>query len=122
MRDKQNAYSFAQPRLAEPGYFNMGPASSSVLVYGPYLVRNATLSQDGETLSLFGDTNATTAINIFAPKSITSFKWNGATIATSTSSIGSQIGVIKFKYSGLGVKLPSLSSNEWKVTTLCPRR
>lgn len=126
--DKQTAYTFSQPRLSKPGYFNVGPATSSVLIYGPYLVRNVTLSSNGETLSLVGDVNATTNINIFAPKTVKTFKWNGATISTKKGTLGSSVGTIAFKYASIA-KLPSLSAATWlchdtfpeKETYVCKR-
>lgn len=110
--DKHTGYTFAQPRLSESGYFNVGPATSSVLIYGPYLVRNASLSANGETLSMVGDVNATTTINIFAPKSVKTFTWNGAHLSTKKSPLGSSTGTIAFKYQSIA-ELPSLAAAEW---------
>lgn len=119
MVDKQTAYSFWSPRLKSAPYFNIGPASSAVLVHGPYLVRNATLSTDGHTLSFVGDINSTTTIDIFAPSSVNTFKWNGKTIITEKTIYGASSGTIKFNYSA-GQSLPSLSTASWKCQDSFP--
>ncbi|KAF8320898.1 glycoside hydrolase family 35 protein [Clavulina sp. PMI_390] len=117
--DKHTAYTFAQPRLEAEGYFNVGPATSSVLIYGPYLVREATLS--GSTLSIVGDINATTTINVFAPKSVRSISWNGTPLSTKTNSVGALSATIAFKYSSIAA-LPSLTTAEWLCHDTLPEK
>lgn len=101
----------------------MGPASSSVLIQGPYLVRNATLSKDGHTLSILGDTNATTTLNVFGPKSIEIIKWNGETLLWKKSATGAFSGTIGFKYAKLSTTpLPSLTDAEWSCHDTFPEK
>ncbi|KAF8323218.1 glycoside hydrolase family 35 protein [Clavulina sp. PMI_390] len=118
--DKDTAYTFSQPRLANSGYFNIGPATSSVLVSGPYLVRNATITGNN-TLNLVGDINSTTTVNVFATKSIASVTWNGARLHTKRSGLGTITATIPFKY-GSQLQLPSLSSAEWLCHDTFPER
>lgn len=119
--DKKTAYTFAQPRLSPAGYFNVGPATSSVLIYGPYLVRNATLSSNGDTLSIVGDLNATTSINIFAPQTVKTFTFNGAAFSTTKGALGSSVGTLTFKYASV-VELPSLQAVEWLCQDTFPEK
>ncbi|KAI0079138.1 hypothetical protein K474DRAFT_1592617 [Panus rudis PR-1116 ss-1] len=73
-------------------YWQFG-SNATVLIGGPYLVRNATVSQAGE-LVLRGDLNASAALTVIAPDSVKSVLWNGAhvpvrfaTIAGHTSKV-----------------------------------
>ncbi|KAI1502465.1 beta-galactosidase B [Biscogniauxia marginata] len=73
--DRSSAYLFWAPSL---GNDPTDPVNSTVLIQGPYLVRSATIT--GHNLELTGDVANKTAVSIFAPKSITSVKWNGKKI------------------------------------------
>ncbi|KAH8115249.1 hypothetical protein DFH11DRAFT_1726116 [Phellopilus nigrolimitatus] len=77
--DKVTATTFWAPRLPSSNatQYDQAPDVPAVLVAGPYLVRNATLSSDGSALLLTGDLNATTTLDVFAPESVTSVSWNG---------------------------------------------
>ncbi|MEU6254203.1 beta-galactosidase [Streptomyces sp. NPDC047043] len=64
--------------------------SGQVLVYGPALLRTATVS--GETVRLTGDTVRATEVEVWAPRGVRQVTWNGAdlkTRATSTASLRS---------------------------------
>ena len=51
--------------------------NATVLVGGPYLVRNATLSNEGHTLALRGDLNASVPLTVVAPRTVREVTWNG---------------------------------------------
>jgi Beta-galactosidase, domain 3/Beta-galactosidase, domain 2 len=82
-----------------------------VFVYGPYLVRNPTLS--GSSLYLRGSTNATTPIEVAAPSSVTSLYWNGALVSTTTTSYGTLTGTLADPAS---MTLPNLATQQWKYS------
>ncbi|KAM5536288.1 hypothetical protein V8D89_010065 [Ganoderma adspersum] len=54
--------------------------NATVLVGGPHLVRNATLSRDSTTLALRGDLNASVALTVVAPPSVRAVSWNGKAV------------------------------------------
>ncbi|KAI0352573.1 hypothetical protein OH77DRAFT_1523159 [Trametes cingulata] len=51
--------------------------NETMLVGGPYLVRNASLTDKGRTLELRGDLNASVPLTVVAPPSVTAVSWNG---------------------------------------------
>lgn len=97
-------------------------SNSSVLVGGPYLVRNATIS--GSTLALRGDLNASVALSVVAPPSVRSITWNGQEVETnaragsSLSSIGGFVAQLQPKVKASSVKVPTLSN--WKFANSLP--
>ncbi|KAI1078989.1 beta-galactosidase B [Whalleya microplaca] len=64
----------------------IAPPNATVLIQGPYLVRSSTIN-DG-TLELSGDLANATTINVFAPKSVQSIKWNGNSIVINSTENG----------------------------------
>lgn len=77
--DQQTAYSVWQPTISTSSedfasFAEIGTNSSAVVV-GPYLVRNATV--EGSVLSLFGDVDGDTEVQVYAASSVTSVRWNG---------------------------------------------
>jgi hypothetical protein len=54
---------------------------------GPHLVRAASIS--GSTLSLTGDSKSSAVIEVFAPASVKTLVWNGASLNTVATSYGS---------------------------------
>lgn len=101
----------------------------SVLVGGPYIVRNATISggilslvsnwgrilyETKETLTIpkTGDLNGTTTVEIVAPPTVTAVSWNGATAKTSVSSRGTLTSNITVENPALA--FPTFDS--WKVS------
>ncbi|KAF8508821.1 glycoside hydrolase family 35 protein [Hysterangium stoloniferum] len=80
--DTVTATSFWAPVI--PGssdlsqYWEFG-SNETVLVGGPYLVRNATI-QNSE-LQLTGDLNASVTLTVFAPSNIMTVTWNGMPIS-----------------------------------------
>lgn len=55
--------------------------NNTILVGGPYLVRNASISVDGSKLDLTGDLNATVKLSIVAPETVKTVTWNGVTLS-----------------------------------------
>ncbi|KAF2005169.1 glycoside hydrolase family 35 protein [Amniculicola lignicola CBS 123094] len=111
--DKPSAYLFWAPNLSADPF---APVDKSILVQGPYLVRNAAVN--GKTLVLTGDISNATTIEIFASKTVKSVTWNGKSIGASRTAYGS----IKANIAGTTtkIKLPTLSS--WKVKDTLPER
>ncbi|KAK7017720.1 putative beta-galactosidase A [Favolaschia claudopus] len=120
--DKKTVSGFYAPRLSVSGtghdHYELGPSNPSVLVLGPYLVRSATAH--GSVLALTGDLNATTTLDVFAPKRFTSVTWNGASVHTTHSSIGSLRGEVKFSKAIESAKIPVLKDLEWKCADSLP--
>ena len=57
-------------------YWQFG-TNTTVLVGGPYLVRNASISEEGSTLALRGDLNASVPLTVVAPPAVREVTWNG---------------------------------------------
>ncbi|KAG9113373.1 hypothetical protein FRC07_007781, partial [Ceratobasidium sp. 392] len=114
------------PRIWQPrvngttgtGKYDLSPRTGSVLVFGPYLVRNATIS--GSTLAIVGDSRSgvTTDLEVLAPVSVKSVTWNDRNIKVSKTSTGTLKGSIVVE--DLAPKLPSLKTLEWKCTDSLP--
>ncbi|KAJ6453970.1 glycoside hydrolase family 35 protein [Mycena sanguinolenta] len=120
--DKKTVSGFFAPRLTVSGtghsHYDLGPDVLSVLVLGPYLVRSATAY--GSVLQLTGDLNATTTLDVFAPKEFTSITWNGAVVHTTKSDIGSLRGEVKFPTAIAAATIPVLADLEWKCADSLP--
>jgi beta-galactosidase GanA len=63
--------------------------SGSLLVYGPALLRSATLR--GSTVHLTGDTIGETGLEVWGPRGITAVTWNGRPVRTMVSRSGSLV-------------------------------
>lgn len=103
-------------------YWQFG-SNSTVLVGGPHLVRNASLSSDGVTLALRGDLNTTspTILTVFAPTSVSTVMWNGEAVmmqANTSSSNGVFVGTIQAASDFSGVAVPELTG--WKFADSLP--
>ncbi|KAG9102571.1 hypothetical protein FRC06_001765 [Ceratobasidium sp. 370] len=115
--EKRVALTWHAPVIAGQGvhgkFYGIG-SNETVLVGGPYLVRDATIS--GSTLALSGDLNGTTTIEVVAPKHITTITWNKARQPWTTTAYGSRIAVV----AGLSgnITLPKLEN--WKVINSLP--
>jgi hypothetical protein len=83
----------------------------SILVSGPYLVRSANIS--GPTLTLTGDLNSTTTIDVFAPSRISKLTWNGASVKVSKSSLGSLRGEVSLPTAITDASIPDLKGLDW---------
>ncbi|KAL8286247.1 hypothetical protein RQP46_004735 [Phenoliferia psychrophenolica] len=87
--DADTAGTFWNPLIPSKStfenFYSFG-TNETVLVGGPYLVRNASIS--GATLEIQGDLDATqsTTLTVFAPSHITNLKWNGLSVQLDNSS------------------------------------
>jgi hypothetical protein len=111
--DKPTAYLFWAPNLSNDPF---APVDQSILVQGPYLVRNAALN--GRVLALKGDIMNSTTVEVFACASAHTLSWNGKKLQTSRTSYGS----LKAHVSAFNstIHLPSLDS--WKVNEGLPEK
>ncbi|KAJ7692256.1 putative beta-galactosidase [Mycena rosella] len=118
--DKKTVSGFWAPRLTTTGHahYDLSPETSAVLVLGPYLVRSATAQ--GTVLQLTGDLNATTPLDIFAPSRFTSVTWNGATVHTTVSTLGSLRGSLAFPATLAAAPVPVLADLEWVCADSLP--
>lgn len=113
--DKHTALSFWNVHVGANKY-DRAPDVPSVLVVGPYLVRDATLK--GSHLALRGDLNVTTTLDVIAPSSVNRITWNGAPVSVKKTDIGTLRGTLKF-----GVEaptLPNLKEASWSCTDSLP--
>lgn len=132
--DKLTAYTWHAPIIAESGafgnFYSIG-TNTTILVGGPYVLRNASIS--GNTLSLvgeftwvfeacdfdemfkFGDLNGATTVEFIAPTGVTVLKWNGMihdVVSTPHGSLSARVDVAS--------RLPVLPTLEnWKVMGRC---
>ena len=90
--------------------------NTTVLVGGPYLVRNATLEQG--TLAVFGDLNASVPLTIVAPTSVSDVTWNGAEISTRSDGRGVLTGRLSLSSAARQVEAPKLGG--WKFKDSLP--
>ncbi|KAJ5245543.1 hypothetical protein N7489_005639 [Penicillium chrysogenum] len=110
--DRTSAYDFWAPALTNDPFV---PETESVLIQGPYLVRDAKLS--GSKLAITGDVVNATTLDIFAPKGVKSVTWNGKKVDTHSTEYGSLKGSLDAPKS---IKLPALTS--WKSKDSLPER
>ncbi|KAJ3994765.1 glycoside hydrolase family 35 protein [Lentinula boryana] len=94
-------------------YFSIG-SNETVLVGGPYVVRNASVT--GDTLLLTGDLNGTTTIEAIAPSAVLRLSWNGASYQVQKTSRGTLLATVVAEH--LNLTLPVL--NSWKVSGSLP--
>lgn len=125
--DRSAAYSFWAPPLntaPQPSAEETGMTTPThlaristnltlVFVVGPYLVRSAII--DGSTLTVTGDVNETSTLEVFAPSAVTRVTWNGKDIQTTKTSYGS----LKGSLSGPPMfEAPSIGA--WKTAGSLP--
>ncbi len=118
--DKPTALSFWNVQLPSVNatVYDKAPDVPSVFVFGPYLVRNATLSDSDSVLALHGDINATTTIDVITPPSVKRLTWNGAPVNVQKSNLGTLRGTLPF--SAQTPSLPSLKAAKWACTDSLP--
>ncbi|TFK52650.1 glycoside hydrolase family 35 protein [Heliocybe sulcata] len=104
-----------------PNYWQFG-TNTSVLVGGPYLVRNATI--EGRTLALQGDLETGVRLTVIAPPGLDEITWNGVPVfadvqaATSLSSVGGFVAQLETKQAMTGISVPALTN--WKYANSLP--
>ncbi|KAG9118469.1 hypothetical protein FRC07_007010 [Ceratobasidium sp. 392] len=100
------------------GRYELSPRTDAVWVFGPYLVRNATITES--SVALVGDlrSGAMTEIEVVAPGGVESFTWNGEAVAVSRTSVGTLKGTVAVK--DLTPQLPDLKTLEWRCTDSLP--
>jgi hypothetical protein len=93
-------------------------SADAVLVKAGYLVRTAKV--DGTTLSLTGDLNSTTPIEVLggAPSALAKLTFNGQDIPFTTSSEGIISATVEYAEPKLSI--PQLQSLEWKYVDSLP--
>jgi hypothetical protein len=88
--DTDTAGTFWSPEISanDPvefaNYWQFG-TNSSILVGGPYLVRNATIT--GSTLALRGDLNDSVQLTVIAPDDVKTVTWNGIPISADVAAV-----------------------------------
>ncbi|KAI9739337.1 MAG: hypothetical protein M1834_007550 [Cirrosporium novae-zelandiae] len=112
--DRTYAYKFWAPVLTLDPF---APEDEIILVQGPYLVRDASIS--GNTIALTGDSSNTTAVTVFAPSNVGSISWNGKLLSTKRTGYGALIATIP-AISTTSINLPALDN--WKAHDSLPER
>ena len=91
--------------------------NTTVLVGGPYLVRNASIS-DG-VLALRGDLNASAVLTVFAPPNVFEVTWNGEPVDTMVRGSGMlQVHVSASAHLQNGISIPEFK--DWKYADSLP--
>lgn len=119
------AGTFFAPVLGGTGphanFWQMG-TNSTILVGGPYLVRNASLGADG-TLALHGDLNESVTLQVIGPPQMTAVTWNGKPVAKDTTATnglsrfpGSFVGYLAF--TNPNIRVPALTG--WRFSDSLP--
>ncbi|KAI6139306.1 glycoside hydrolase family 35 protein [Pisolithus tinctorius] len=102
-------------------YWQFG-TNASILVGGPYLVRNATMV--GSKLELRGDLDEGVRLTVIAPDNVRMVTWNGFPVspdvnaASTITTVGAFSADLSPSLSGLGLGLPKLSN--WKYADSLP--
>ncbi|KAF7365411.1 Beta-galactosidase [Mycena venus] len=93
--DKPTANQWHAPIIAGPGtfgnFFSIG-TNQTVLVSGPYVLRTASIVSN--RLSLVGDLNGTTTIEVIAPKAVSTILWNNVPVRITRTARGSFTGQV----------------------------
>lgn len=115
--DAYNYWVVELPKPAPIGNYS-SPSKSFVIVKAGYLVRSASI--DGKTLSLNGDFNATTDVEVaFEPTDkVDTLVVNGARIQTTRSASGRAVGTITYK--PVDLHLPDFTKITWNSIDSLP--
>ncbi|ETW79762.1 glycoside hydrolase family 35 protein [Heterobasidion irregulare TC 32-1] len=103
-------------------YWQIG-TNSTLLVGGPHLVRNASLSAS-DTLALRGDLNSSVRLTVIGPPEVETVMWNGEPVdpdmdaALRLTSVGAFSGQHVLKSVGREIETPMLE--DWKFATSLP--
>ena len=124
--DKDTAATFWAPVIpgksgamesAFTNYWQFG-TNTSVLVGGPYLVRNASIS--GSKLALHGDLQMGVRLIVIAPENIRSITWNGDPVAADAALTkhNTFVGRVELKNPASSIVAPTLGN--WKFADSLP--
>ncbi|KAK7008309.1 glycoside hydrolase family 35 protein [Favolaschia claudopus] len=105
---------------ADGSTFFLTSSNQTVLVHGPDLLRNASVSsQKSTTIDLWGDTSTSTLVTAYVPESVTSASWNGKSVSDIQTTAP---GVLSFTVGGSlpQIAVPDLMNAEWKVADGLP--
>jgi Beta-galactosidase, domain 3 len=94
-------------------------SNETVLVGGPYLVRNATIKHS--ELVLTGDLNASVPLTVIAPSNVRSVSWNGISVPQVARASGSSAmltGHLNMSLNTNAVQIPALDT--WKFANSLP--
>lgn len=113
--DTLSASTFHAPILpGSDGFTFFGTSTNdTILLQGPPLVRNASIS--GSTLDLYGDMETSTTVTVYAPESVTDITWNGARQTVSSSE-----GFLTFNYQYSVPNVTSPVISGWKYADSLP--
>ncbi|KAI0629927.1 glycoside hydrolase superfamily [Trametes polyzona] len=94
--------------------------NTTVLVGGPYLVRNASLTGEGDrVLALRGDLNASVPLTVIAPEHVRSVTWNGQPVRVKSGSArGVLEGRLEVSSKVREIRVPKLRG--WKFADSLP--
>ncbi|KAF8601278.1 glycoside hydrolase family 35 protein [Ceratobasidium sp. AG-I] len=100
------------------GVYDLSPRTGGVFVFGPYLVRSATIK--GSTVAITGDvlSGQATELEILVPASVGSVTFNGKSVQVQKTATGTLKGSVVVK--DLTPKLPNLKTLEWKCVDSLP--
>lgn len=99
-------------------YWQFG-SNDTILVGGPYLVRNATI--EGSVLKLVGDLNESTILTVYAPETVKTVSWNGVLVENlkrAQSESSALTGHLTIQTSLSSLKTPALTS--WRFSDSLP--
>ena len=121
--DRNDAYNYwvldlpAEPAQSPADNFTL-PIASSVIVRAGYLLRTASITDC--TLSLTGDINSTTSIEVVggAPSGCSTLEFNGLQVASSQDQYGVLTGNVT--YIAPMYTIPTLTDLEWKFIDSLP--
>ncbi len=122
--DASIASAYFAPVLPGKGDFSafwQFGSNNTILVGGPNLVRNASISSDGTKLSLRSDLNASTDLSLLVPPTVKSVTWNGQNVrVTEVDQIpGFLQGQLEFTLNKeKDIRVPSLTG--WKFQDSLP--
>jgi len=98
-------------------FWRQDTAAGPTLQRGPGLVRSASVK--GAVLSLTGDTETESALEVFAPKGVKSVRWNDAAVAAKATTSGSLL-ASKSLAGPTAVTVPDLAKLDWKTAAGSP--
>lgn len=117
---QETAWEFWAPSTGTDVY---GSADEKIFILGPYLVRSASVTNNGGVLEISGDSNVTTTIEAYvgSKTALDSITWNGIELQNVTQT---PYGTYKAEIPGAesrNITLPSLQdNNKWRSADSLP--